>query len=177
MLEDAQVLHMVRSGNTQAFTEIVERYQKPIQRYLWRVTGNCQVAQDLAQDTFLQAFRSIVKSQTDINLKPWLYRIATNNAYQYHRRKKIVAFTSLDNSSIESLIAIDELDFTQKAEIQEILLKIPEEQRVCLILNIIEGFKCREIAATLGISETAVYKRLERGMQLFRKLFTQDERE
>jgi RNA polymerase sigma-70 factor, ECF subfamily len=172
-LEDAQILTLVRSGNTGAFTGIVERYQKAIQRYLWRVTGNYQVSQDLAQDTFLQAFESILKSQTDINIKPWLYRIATNNVYQYHRRKKIVSFTSLEDHKMESTPAVDPLNFSEKAEIQEILLKIPDEQRVCLILNIIEGFKCREIALTLSILETAVYKRLERGMHLFRQLYTQ----
>ena len=73
-------IDQVRAGRADAFAEIVERYQAPIFRYLLRMTGDYQVAQDLAQDTFLNAYESILKTRAELSLKAWLYRIATNNA-------------------------------------------------------------------------------------------------
>ena len=55
ILEEASVIALVQSGNTNAFTEIVEHYQVPIQRYLYRMVGDFDVARDLTQDTFIQA--------------------------------------------------------------------------------------------------------------------------
>ena len=80
MLDDTQVIAQVRTGQTDAFGHIVERYQLPIVRYLTRLTGNIETARDLAQDTFLQAYKSILKTKSELSLKAWLYRIATNNA-------------------------------------------------------------------------------------------------
>jgi RNA polymerase sigma-70 factor (ECF subfamily) len=59
----------------------------------------------------------------------------------------------------------------EEMSIQEVLRKIPPEQRVCLVLHYVEGFKYREIADTLGISEEAVQKRVSRGKHLFRQLY------
>ncbi len=171
MREDAQILALIRGGDAAAFTEIIERYEMPIQRYLYRLTGDYEIARDLAQDTFLQAYEGILKSAADISLKPWLYKIATNNLHRNHRRKKLISFIPLENLKTDTLKTESHLDIDEKMEIQKTLLMIPEEQRVCLALNIVEGFKCREVAATLGISEASVYKRLERGIQLFRKLY------
>ena len=68
-MEEAQIIDMVRAGEVDAFAEIVEHYQSPIQRYLFRLTGDYQIAQDLAQDTFLQAYKGILKTKADLSLK------------------------------------------------------------------------------------------------------------
>jgi RNA polymerase sigma-70 factor (ECF subfamily) len=86
LLDETQILAEVRNGKTDAFTEIVERYQMPIQRYLYRLTGDYAMSQDIAQQTFVQAFQNILKTTNTISFRSWLYRIATNNAWQYSRR-------------------------------------------------------------------------------------------
>ncbi|HBD84413.1 MAG TPA: hypothetical protein DC056_10435, partial [Dehalococcoidia bacterium] len=98
MLHEAQVIAQVRTGRNDAFGEIIEHYQMPIICYLLRTTGNYEVAQDLAQDTFLQTFRGILKTRSDLSLKAWLYRIATNNANQYHRRRRLLSFIPFTGS-------------------------------------------------------------------------------
>jgi len=92
-LDDALVIDRVRAGRTEAFSHIVERYEAPIKRYLIRITGDFDVAQDLAQDTFFQAYRGILKTKSDLSFKSWLYKIATNIARQYHRRRRISPFS------------------------------------------------------------------------------------
>ena len=80
MRDEARVISMVRAGSTDAFTEIVERHQEPIIRYLHQLTGEYEVALDLAQDTFVLAYEGILKTNAELSLKPWLYKIATNLA-------------------------------------------------------------------------------------------------
>ncbi len=67
-MNEAQVIAQVRTGRTDAFGEIIEHYQAPIVRYLLRLTGSHEVAEDLAQDTFLSAYRGILNS-------PWPYKL------------------------------------------------------------------------------------------------------
>ena len=76
-MDEARVIAKVKAGTLDAFGEIVEHYQAPIVRYLYRLTGDSEVARDLAQDAFLQAYRGILKTRSDLSLKAWLYKIAT----------------------------------------------------------------------------------------------------
>jgi RNA polymerase sigma-70 factor (ECF subfamily) len=173
ILEEVSVIALVQAGNTDAFADIVEQYQIPIQRYLYRLTGDYELAKDLTQDTFIQAYKGIMKTNSDISFKAWLYRIATNNAWQHRRRKKLISFVSLE----DNLESGNQSDTTQsdcigdRMAIQEALIKVPREQRICLVLHLVEGFKYKEIAKTLGISEDAVRMRVARGKDAFQKFY------
>ncbi|MDD5190254.1 MAG: RNA polymerase sigma factor [Dehalococcoidales bacterium] len=171
-MEEKDILEMVLAGHPDAFSEIVQTYHPPILRYLYRYTFDYETARDLSQDTFLQAYREIPKLKSLPSFKPWLYRIATNNALQFCRRKKILSFVSLkDEIQIES-------PSTQPAELDETisvktaLSQVPGKLRICLILHFMEGFKYKEIAETLHISEEAVRKRVARGSLEFKKHYT-----
>lgn len=170
-LDEAQILAEVRHGNGDAFAKIVACYQEPIIRYLYRLTGDHGVAQDLAQETFLNAYRGILKSDTAISVKPWLYRIATNNARQYHRRRRLVSFVPLTrlrkDGAPSNHVSADNVE--QHIIVQDILLRIPYDQRQCMILHFVEGLKYREIAEIIGLSEDAVRMRVARGREAFRK--------
>jgi len=176
-LDEVAVIALVQAGNPDAFAEIIDKYQIPIQRYLYRLTGDYELARDLAQDTFVQAYKGILKTKEDISFKAWLYRIATNNAWQHRRRKKLISFISFEDSSeTGSLSGLTDNDLTNdRMEIQEALIKVPEEQRACLVLHLVEGFKYREIAKTLGISEDAVRMRVARGKEAFQKFYREGE--
>lgn len=174
VFKESSAIALVRAGNADAFAGIVEHYQSPIQRYLYRMTGDYELAKDLAQDTFVQAYKSILKTDSDLSLKPWLYRIAANNALQHHRRKKLISFIPLKKAGLTTGNPADRAD--RSIAIEEALLKIPEKQRECLVLHFVEGFMYREIAGILGISEEAVRKRVARGSREFRKCIGGGER-
>ena len=172
-MEDSRIIAEVRSGNIEAFAAIVEHYQSPILHYLYQLTGNYETSRDLMQDTFLQAYRGILKTGEIHSFKAWLYRIATNNALQFLRRKRWRSFFPLkENLQAGNQAGGDpgELMDTQMA-IREAMRRIPAEQRVCLVLHFVEGFKYEEIAGALGISSEAVRKRVARGRQEFRRLY------
>jgi RNA polymerase sigma-70 factor (ECF subfamily) len=171
-LDDVAAIALVREGNTDAFTAIVEHYQAPLQRYLYRLTGDAELAKDLAQDTFVQAYQNILKTDSDLSLRAWLYKIAENNACQYFRRKKLIPFSLFSGTAKDEPAVKDFSENTEKSmAIEETLLKIPQKLRACLVLHFVEGFKYREIAGILGISEEAVRKRVSRGSLEFRRLY------
>ena len=171
VLEETSVVALVRAGNTSAFASIVDQYQMPLQRYLYRLTGDYELARDLAQDTFIQAYKSILKTDSELSFKAWIYRIATNNALQFQRRKKIISFIPFSGLKKADTLTGDEFDETERnLAIREALRKVPQDQRVCMVLHFVEGFKYREIAETLEITEEAVRKRVTRGSQEFRRL-------
>ncbi len=171
-MEEASIIELVRAGEADAFAEIIGKYQFPIIRYLYRLTGDHEMARDLAQDTFIQAYKGILKTDAEISFRAWLYRIATNNAFQHRRRKKTLSFIPFNLNKHDIPSARDHADCTAEIlAINEALLKVPEDQRTCLVLHFVEGFKYREIAETLDCSEEAVRKRVTRGKKMFISLY------
>jgi RNA polymerase sigma-70 factor (ECF subfamily) len=175
LLKDIQLIALIREGNAEAFGLVIERYQRPIGAYLYRLTSEYETARDLTQDTFIQAYQSLRKNKDEIQLKAWLYGIATNKALQYRRHKKIITFVPFDDgSNADPPDGKNQPDnLAEKIMIEAAMLKVPEEQRVCMMLHFVEGFKYREIAQTLGISEDAVRMRVARGSEEFRKVYPQ----
>ncbi len=168
--EDASAVAALRSGDANAFTAVVEHYQAAILRYLLRLTGDSELARDLAQDTFVRAYQAILKTDSDLHLRAWLYRIATNCALQQRRRGRLVSFVSFEEWRRPHTGQTD--DPPAVLAVQEALRRVPAEQRVCLVLHFVEGFRYGEIGETLGISEEAVRKRVARGKLAFRQAFS-----
>jgi RNA polymerase sigma-70 factor (ECF subfamily) len=172
LLDETLVLAQIRNGQAEAFADIVGEYHMPVRRYLYRLTGDFDLAEDLTQDTFLQAYKGILKTDKHLILKPWLYRIATNNAWQHKRRKKLTtSVTEKWVSEIGRNRGGVEGSNEERIEIQEALSRIPKEQRACMVLHLIEGFKYAEIGRVLEISEDAVRKRVSRGKDEFKRLY------
>jgi RNA polymerase sigma-70 factor (ECF subfamily) len=67
LLEDTEIIALVKSGNTDAFAEIIERYKSPVFRYLYRLTNNYDIAQDIMQDTFIQAFQGLSRTEMKVS--------------------------------------------------------------------------------------------------------------
>src|SRR5258707_5213910 len=78
--------------NTWSFDQIYDEYKTPIYNYVYHLVGNREQADDLTQDTFLKAFKALPKMDASLKLSAWLYRIATNTAYDALRRRKLLAW-------------------------------------------------------------------------------------
>ena len=169
-MDEVQVVQLIREGESNAFDEIVAAYETPLVRYLARLVGDTEVARDLTQKTFLQAYKGILKTRAEISLKAWLYRIAANNALQNRRRRRllnIIPFSRLAINTATKLAAPTVLT-EERFAIQDALRTVPFDQRQCMVLHFVEGFRYREIAEIVGISEEAVRKRVARGSKRFR---------
>lgn len=167
MSETIQVRPETRT--TTSFDVIVQEYEAPIGRYLYSMVGDFELSQDLSQDTFLSAYKAYDPEKIH-NLSAWLYRIATNKAMSYFRRKKILSWVQLDklmdagrDPSVESH---GEWVATSHS-VQQALDQLEPDQRACLLLKA-AGFSHEEIAEQLGCSPGAARTRLSRARDAFR---------
>ena len=169
-MDEARAVAQIREGDNDAFDEIMARYKTPLLRYLSRLTGDGELARDLTQKTFLDAYKGILATGEDLSLKAWLYRIATNNALQQRRRNNVLSFIPFSRlgDAITGRLRAPAAPLDEKLAVEEALLRVPADQRTPMVLHFVEGFRYREIAELLGISEDAVRKRVARGSQLFR---------
>ncbi len=188
---DWDLLARAAGGDGDAFTALVERHQERLVGLCSRWLGDREEARDAAQEVFLKAFRHAGRVEPRGRLFTWLYRIAINHCLNQVRRRRIVRFFSFQGMGADrhagggqEEAAFDPPDDGPDAEAallarerwqrtRECLDRLPENQRVVLLLARFEGLSGREIAETLGITEGAVESRLVRAM---RRLAPQEER-
>lgn len=168
---EPEAVSRMRAGDIEAFAAMVREFQVPIVRYLFRLTGDEELSRDLAQDTFIQAYSGLARTRPNLSLKAWLYRIATNNAMRYFRRRAIVNFEPLEESGAPAASTDTAQDTADREAVHQALLSVPEKLRVCVVLHFVDGFKHREIADMLGISEDAARMRVTRGSEEFRRQY------
>jgi RNA polymerase sigma-70 factor (ECF subfamily) len=168
---DADLIERVRSGQTAAFAEIIDRYKDPLVGYLVRMLGNRERAEDLAQDAFLRLYQRSGNYQERGQLKAYLFRIATNQLRSEERRnlrwQKIRYLLRPRNGrgpTQERALLQEELE----RHLLEAIAALPLRYRTPLVLHEIEGWSYQAIAETLELSEGTVKSRIHRGRRLLR---------
>jgi len=146
-------------------------YHRPIVNYLYRMVGDSAQAEELAQDVFVRAHGALSRLDECANHRAWLYRIATNLAYDTLRRRRLVSWFSLRETDADEQAAQGPDRLAEQQAIQRTLMRIPETYRSALVLFSVQGYAVKEIAEVLGISEGAVKTRLSRAREIFRKAF------
>jgi RNA polymerase sigma-70 factor (ECF subfamily) len=140
-----------------------------ILRYLRRLSRDASNAEDLMQETFVRAERA-ARVPADAELRPWLYRIATNLAIDHLRRGRRIAFMPFSGREPDERAAFDD----SGDAVRHALRAIPAEQAVTLILRLHEGYSRAEIARLTGVSERAVKVRLEHGRESFARAYRRE---
>jgi RNA polymerase sigma-70 factor (ECF subfamily) len=131
-------------------------------RYLRRLTPTVDAAEDLTQETFARAMRSGRHPAQSDEVRPWLYRIATNLAIDRLRRAQRLRFVGFFGRE-----SADEADADRSDLVRRALRAIPPDQATALVLRLHEGFTPPELARMLGVSEAGVKSRLYRGRRSF----------
>lgn len=171
-----QALARVAAGDANAFATLVESHQERLLRLCERLLGDLEEARDAAQEVFLKAYRKAGEAQPRGQVYTWLYRIAVNHCLNKLRRRKLVRFLRWTDPEEPDAPAFDPPDeAADPAAVLEArrrwraarraIGKLPEGQRVVLILARFEGLPYKQIAELLGITEGAVESRLVRAMR------------
>ncbi len=158
----------------QMFTDIFLELHGPICAYLARLVRSDDLGCDLAQETFLRVWKGLPTKQPEIPPRPWCFRIATNIAYSYLRRQKLIRWQSWDQltqTEVTSIVGPEE-SICNKELIEKTLGLLPLRQRTCLLLKVYSELSDYEIAQVLGIKENSVSANLTRARQRFYTLFT-----
>lgn len=171
---ERQWITAAKQGDVEAFNHLVRFYEGRVYGLAYRMLGDADAAADVAQETFISAYRSLGRFR-DGSFGAWILRIATNACYDALRSRK-----RRPTISINQLVAADadapprefedpgpDLDqqmMTRElsAEIQQGLLTLPEDQRVVLIMSDIQGFSYEEIAVATDSQLGTVKSRLSR---------------
>lgn len=154
------------------FDQIYCEYLTPITNYLYRLVGDREQASDLAQDVFLRVLRALPKMDATLKLRPWLYRIATNRAWDFLRRRKLITWSplqDLDHEPADVESADPQTTYGIVELVRATLQRMPPSYRAALLLYTLEGFSYREIACALNITESGVKMYLTRARQSFRE--------
>ncbi|HWB04251.1 MAG TPA: sigma-70 family RNA polymerase sigma factor [Verrucomicrobiales bacterium] len=160
----------------EAFVEIVRRHQTPVCAVAFSVTGRIGLTDDIAQETFLKAWKHLSSLREPAKLKAWLSRIARDCAVDALRREK--PHTSLDGECPREIIASDSPPDACAADAEDAelvwsaLAELPETVRTPLVLFYREGQSIAAVAAALDVSEDAIKQRLSRGRNQLREQVT-----
>ena len=162
---DAELLEASRRGERDAFGALIERYQGVVAAVSYSRTGDRALSEDVAQDTFIAAWRQIGQLREPGRLRAWLCGIARNLARKARRRSEREA--PLDHPLVfEGANPFDEAaDAESERVVRDALMRVPDIYRDVLVLYYRDQRSARDVAAALGITEAAALQRLARGRQ------------
>lgn len=162
---------MAHSALDAAFEQLFTEYQGPILSYLYRMVGDAGRAEELAQDVFVRAYGALERLPEDANRRAWLYRIATNAAYDHLRHKRLIQWLPLLDHDTPSQAEGEEDRFGGSEAVQRALGQMPPQDRALLVLFCVEEHSIREISEIMGLTEGAVKTRLYRAREKFRQVY------
>src|SRR5438876_586605 len=146
---DLPLIERLRAQDHEAFATLVERHYGAVHRYLARLLADPDAAAELAQETFLRAYRGLPRLAGDSNLGAWLFRIATNLARQHHRHRRLIGWSDVSRlDGLRSPAAAGgrfEDQVVRQDAIRQALERLPLGERVCLLLYAWTGYTCPEI--------------------------------
>ena len=176
--KDAQLIQNILSGDDVAFNTLVRKYQKGVHALAWRKIGDFHHAEEIVQDTFLQAYTKLSTLKNPDQFAGWLYVIANRLCITWNRKRKPV-MQSLEDTSVKEIEEsaytryVSEKQETEARErryeiVEKLLAKLPESERTVVTLHYLGEMTAREIGKFLGVSVRTIDSRLHRARKRLR---------
>ena len=180
LIDDEMLVAQFQSGRQNAFDELMKRYKAKIFSYLLRSVRNYEDAEDITIEVFFKAYRALENWQPKAKFSTWLYKIASNLAIDYHRKKARHPVSALEDMEIPeaNLVATDLYsDPVQQVEdqergriIREAIDQLSPKQKAVFMLSRYEGLQLKEVAETLEMAEGTVKIHLHRAVKRLQTL-------
>jgi RNA polymerase sigma-70 factor (ECF subfamily) len=168
----SQLIEDCKKGKQAAYNQIYQQCAKGVYNAIWRIVRNTEEAEDILQDTFMSAFTTIQNFRGDASLFGWIKRIGINKSLNAVKKNKIELI--VDEQVLEKSPAEEEQDWEEAtmevSEIKDKLNELPEGFRLVLTLYLFEDYTHREIAESLGISESTSKTQYLRGKKKLKEL-------
>lgn len=169
MNDESKLIHSALAGQTEAFGELVRRYQDRLYSAVVHILGNRSEAEDVVQDAFIQAYVKLDTFKHNSKFYTWLYRIAFNVSISRRRRRRVelsvdegreaTGIEPVDHGASPSA-PLEEKE--RRDQLHEAMLRLTDEHRQIIVLRHMEDFSYEEIAEVLEISVGTVRSRLHR---------------
>lgn len=188
-MADRALVARAREGDLAAAGELLTRHQRLAYTVALRLLGEPAEAEDVAQDALVRAYTHLADLQQGEDFAPWLRRIAVNLSLNVLRRRGRLRFESLDEPPSDSAAAsgdgaparefADEgqrspedeaLGAALRADVEALVRRLPDEQRVAVVLRDIYGYDVAEVATLQGCGLSAAKMRVSRGRAALRRL-------
>lgn len=156
-----------RAGNSEAILKLLRLYRPTLVRLLTGITADAALAEDVAQEAFLQAFRSLKQLRDPLAFYPWVRRLATREALRSLRRRP----HTVDGPDAGATGPDPAQQAETRIAVECVLEQLPAEQRAVLVLREMEQLDYQEIADTLGLPVGTVRSRLFTARERFRALW------
>jgi RNA polymerase sigma-70 factor (ECF subfamily) len=180
---DAALMLRVKRGDRAAFAELVEKYRQPVMNLVYRTLRDETEAEDLAQNVFLQVYKSRSRYKRTAKFSTWLFTIARNLCLNELRRRSRHRAESLEETHGEhddqpqrqyedkkNFLPAETLLHGELAQkIEEVLAELPENQRTAILLCRQEDLSYEEIARVLGCSLSATKSLIHRGREVLKQ--------
>jgi RNA polymerase sigma-70 factor (ECF subfamily) len=183
--DDHRLIAACLDGDPSAFGELVRRYQDRLFHTVYRLVENSEDAQDVVQETFLNAYQSLDGFKGDALLFTWLYRIAVNTAISLKRKRKATVSIEAGRNGEHAIEPPDPSDESRpghnlerverERRVRLALGRLSPEHRAVLVMKDMEGQKYEMMAEVLGVPIGTIRSRLHRARLELRELLEQDE--
>lgn len=180
LASDNKLIKAAQLGNQEAFGVLFEQTKDAVYAFALKSTGSREDAEDIVQEVYCRAWKSISRFRGDSKLLTWLFRIAANLCIDYARARKRRAYTTTETEvDIEQIEAVSypdqniEIGSINRQIINDALQTLAPDCRMLIVLCDIQGFTCNEAAQAIGCSAVSARVRLSRTRKKLRKLLTQ----
>jgi RNA polymerase sigma-70 factor (ECF subfamily) len=173
--DDRAVIANILAGDRDAFRTVVARHQRQVYAVAFSLLSDHHDADEIAQETFVQAYRHLASFRGDANLSTWLHRIATNLSLTLLRRQRRHQSRHVTLDHPDAIRQAEELnteDPDRQRLLERILHELPTMQRAVVILRHLQGRSTRQVSEALGLSEGTVKTHLHRGLLSMRRKLT-----
>lgn len=178
--DEQDLIAKAQQGEKQALNTLVSLYWQPVYRLIYYKIGHVEDAQELTQETFFKAFRSLARyQQGDASFKTYLGRIALNLVNDFWRKKgrspQVIDIAEYQDPIIDTGVKPEEaaIKTEQQQEIARLVQLLPDEQRQAVEMRIIAGFSVREVARIMGKTEPALKMLQQRALKNLKKMFVE----
>jgi RNA polymerase sigma-70 factor (ECF subfamily) len=163
VVNETELITRAKNGERNAFSELVCLHAQGVRNVIYRMCGDAQIAEDAAQEAFIQAWLHLASYRPQTAFRNWLYRIALNAATDMLRKEKRILPNALEDLHLQDPQLGPEAVFSQEERttlVQKAVLSLPEASRAVLVLKEYEGMSYHEIADALEIPVGTVMSRL-----------------
>ena len=169
---EALVVELARRGDREAFAELIQRHQAWIRNLMWRCCNHKALADDLAQQVFLQAWRDIPKLRQPHSFPGWLRRLAMNVWHQHLRKRDILSSAESDEALNQQTTSESGGEIAQELDLNRALATLSADVRQCIVLSYAEGMSHREVAEISKLPIGTVKSHIRRGSARLKEILS-----
>lgn len=175
-MEEKDLITQLQSPKTrnQAFERLLDQYQRQVYWLIRRIVLSHEDADDILQDTFIKIYENISSFRGESSLYSWIYRIATNKALDFLRKKAQKKHISIEELQLENSLALEQDPLYHgdalSLQLQKAVAQLPEKQRIIFTMKYFQEMKYSEIAIILHTSEGALKASYHHAVQKIKKM-------